>query len=93
MRDEGNIEKNVQMGPFFMAKRRMGYSRNVISHASSLLVDVVSCTVSGISPRNTEAESYFNLTYLNKKFLQRQDIEEISHFRYVLCDKIFEYED
>jgi hypothetical protein len=67
------------MGPRFMAKRRMGYSRNVISHASSLLADLVSCTVWGSSLRNKEAIFCFNLTHANKNFPQRQNIRRLFH--------------
>lgn len=30
---------------------------------------------------------------MNKKFLQRKVSEELSHFRYVLCDEICDFED
>jgi hypothetical protein len=68
------------MGPIFVAKRRMGYSQNVISHASFLLSDLVSCTVLSISLRNKQTVIRFSLILANKRNSFKHGIlEETSH--------------
>jgi hypothetical protein len=66
---------DVQMGPISTARRRMDYSRNVISHESFLLSELVSCTVRCSGEWNKQAlvSASFDPREPNI-LLQRQDI-------------------